>query len=128
MPSVSQTTPTITAREQEARTRATDQRAASPKGESVTTSTWPIVTRTAYDILARGLVVPKELSDLRLRRLCEARAALGRTLTAVGNVQLDYSPKAGSASTSREVKVYNKMRSLYEKLEKELLAFPLEVR
>jgi hypothetical protein len=108
--------------------RATDRRGLSAKQDSTTlTSKWPIVTRTAYDRLVRG-EVDSEMANKRLRRLCEARAALSRAMLAMDGVLHDHRP--GQPGLTPEqidqyAAIYGWMRGRRDTLQRWWLEVPL---
>jgi hypothetical protein len=105
-------------------------RASRKQSSTVASSTWPLVSRTAYEQLARG-TVPAELSNLRLRRLCMARNQLWQAMNGLAGVMHDHRP--GQAGLTPEqvdlyAKVWQVARAAHGKLEKAYLAYPLELR
>jgi hypothetical protein len=129
MIATSQVTPTPTKAEFGSH-RPTDRRSASRKQASTILHTeWPVTTRTSYDKLVRGVVDPELVANLKLRRLCEARAALGRALLALDNAILDHNPAKYAGEVARQQKrIYSNLRSRRDRVERALLGFPLEVR
>ena len=125
----SSTTPTV--RTADVSHRPSDRRAASGKQASSVTEGWkPVVTRTAYDQLARGGRVPEEVANLAKRRLCVSRCALGTTMMALANSMHDYRPgQAGltPAQIEANAKVWQVLRAAHTAVEKHYLAFPLQV-
>lgn len=110
----------------------TRRRARSSKqGATVLPTQHTMVTQTAYDQLARQGQVPPELSALRVRRLCEGRAALGRALLVVAGVMHDHRP-GQSGLTPEQIDMYARTwqwaRAAHEKLNGLYMAYPLEVR
>jgi hypothetical protein len=89
-----------------------------------------VVTRTAYDQLARGGKVSEEVANLAKRRLCVSRCALGTTLMALGNSMHDYRPGLPGltpAQVEANAKVWQALRAAHKAVEKHYLAFPMEV-
>lgn len=109
--------------------RASDRRAASPtRHTDVSKSDWPVITKVTYDSMARNKT-PDDQLNLRMKRLCVARIELGRTLLAFDGALHDHNPEVkGNKTDDQSRAVYNKLRSMRNRIEKEFKAFPLEVR
>lgn len=106
-----------------------DRRGASPKqGDSTSASKWPLVGAAAYTRLARNEASASD-PQARLKRLCYARNQLWQALHAVSSACTEHNPqRAGNSAGSSDAALYNALRALHARLEKEVLRFPLEVR
>ena len=134
MPSTSQTTPTARidlGPDTDKNGHVPRRRASAKQSTSIVSTQWPLVTRTAYDQLVRGGKVPEELANLRLRRLCTARSMLGQTLLALAGVMHDHRP-GQNGLTPQQIEQFARIwqwaRAAHEKVEKEYVGVPLEVR
>lgn len=103
------------------RVRPPNRREASAKNDGIVRGEYPIITQTAYQSVLR---VPEKDMTKEMRQLCMARIRLGQALQATDQACHAYNPKL----SARKPDVYNRLRRIYDKLEKELLVFPLEIR
>jgi hypothetical protein len=102
------------------------------QSSSVAKGTWPtLVTQSVYDQLAREGKVGTELANLRVRRLCMAKCALGRAKLAIDGAMHDHRPgRAGLTpqQIEEDARVWQELRATSRAIEKAYLRFPMEVR
>ena len=104
-------------------------RASRRQSNTLSSSKWPIVTRTAYEQLTRGEKVPEELSNLRMRRLAMGRNALGVALLQLQGAMHEFGPtKAPPGKSDEYARVWKSLRVAYDAVEKNYTGYPMEVR
>jgi hypothetical protein len=105
-------------------------RASVKQADSITASKWPIVTRTAYEQLTRGVLTGELVTSKKLLRLAHARQQLGLAMLALDNVLHDHRPTQVVAVEEKaaNARVTGAVRQLRRQVEKGLVGFPLEVR
>ena len=128
MPSTSLIVP---ASDVDLRTGATHRRAASRKqASSVTRSSVPLITRSAYQRVVQG--DGSQVTDKKMLSLASARAKLGEALLMLDAAIHRHNPQLEKNLTpddqAAKAPTYNRLRSIRDAVEKQVLAFPLEVR
>ncbi len=104
--------------ERTTRAYPTDRRAASPKRQSdVIDSEWPLTTLSAYQGAPAAEGDPT--ANRKMNRLCFGRIRIGHALLALDGAILDWKDND---------KVYDRLRTIRDHIEKEFLRYPLEVR
>lgn len=88
----------------------------------------PLVTRAAYDALLQGKGDPA--MALAVRRLCAVKAQLATALLLLDSALHSYNPQINSTPAEQESKapIYNALRGMRERIEREWKGVPLEVR
>lgn len=104
------------------KTKVSNRRAAGKSDSDVKRSDYPIITRTAYAALCRGEMV--EGHNLKMKQLCVAKNKLGVTLVNIDAAIRGWNPQV----ESQDGAVFQRLRAIRDKVEKELLRFPLEVQ
>lgn len=104
------------------KTKVSKRRAAGKSDSDVKQTAYPIVTQTAYESLCRGQNV--DGYNLKMKQLCVARNKLGVTMVNIDSAIHGWNPQIEQQNSA----VFQRLRAIRDKLEKELLRFPLEVQ
>ena len=103
-----------------------DRRASSPRRETdITKSKSIVVTKAVYDALVRGEALDQ---NIKVRRLCKLRNAIGNALTLATNCATDHNPDTKSNGGKNKSDTYNALRQIHRNLERSYLKFPLEIK
>lgn len=101
--------------------RPTPRRAAGKSDSDVKATEYPIITKAAYDGIVRG---SGNGVNIKMKKLCAARNRIGQTMIALDSAIRDWNPQV----EKQPAEVYQRLRAIREKLEKEYLRFPLTMQ
>lgn len=108
---------------------SSDRRSASPRRESdITTSKYPIITRTAYNAMQNADMGGSK-TNLKMKCLAMGRIKLYQAKLDIDAAMRHFNPQVPDPKNPRteDKETYNKLRAISEKMEKCFRGYPISI-